>query len=336
MHHIIRTLASLALLAALFAFPQIVRANCYVTSNPMPYLQQMNDMSVLSSLPIGETIPDSVRNYTLAGRCDAATNPAYIYPGAPIISCYYGSGTEVMPGVYSTGVSGIGIRLRNSAGEPMRDASGFNCDTRAARLGALKSDYTYNFSVSVEFVKTGANASGNLDPNQTKFGFGVYACGLPCGLGGSANYIGFSGSSTVRTITCSVAYPSSVAMATAKLADLAVTGARAQPTPFTISVTCDTVAAVGLTMDGAPGTPVISGTLGVLGITSDASAARGIGIQLVSAATSNPVPLRVRNAMGNVAASTGSSYDFLARYYSTGNSAAGNVVSQMIFTFDYR
>ncbi|CAG9184545.1 hypothetical protein LMG23992_05263 [Cupriavidus laharis] len=326
-------LVSLLLLAA-----QVARADCTATP-AMPYLQGMSDMAVVTTLPVGSTIPGTVRNYTITGTC---TNvPPYVVPGAQIVACYYGSGTEGPAGVYSTGVPGIGIRLRNAAGQAVVNAAGVRCDTRGAGLGNLNADMTYAISVSIEFVKTGPISGGALDPAQTRFGFGVYGGSTAGALGGrDINYIGFSGNAVPRPITCSVNYPATVTLQPARAADLRPAGATASTTPFTIGVSCDTAANVGVTFDGAPGTPVQAATAGVLGPSNAGTpgAATGVGFQIVSGGSYQPVPLQTRNALGSIQASIPAAYNYAVRYIGLNNGlpvTAGTVTSAATFTFDY-
>ncbi|WP_455279946.1 fimbrial protein [Cupriavidus necator] len=307
------------------------------TSTPaMPYLQTMNNMAVAVNLAVGSTIPGTVRYYTFSGKC--ATVPPYVYAGAPIISCYYGSGTEVMPGVYSTGVAGVGIRLRNAAGQPMTNAVGVNCDTRAANLGYVNPDMSHSVTASIEFLKTGPISAGSLDPAQTRFGFGVYKGSVDGGLGGTSNYIGFSGSATPREIACNASYPPVVNLPPISASALAVQGT-ANSTPFTIQLTCNGTALVGMTLDAGGSTPVRSASNGIFGIDNAGSAgmAGGAGVQIVNAAGTAPVPLQVRNEMGNIAANVPATYRFAARYVALGGMPTpGTVSSSMVFTLDYR
>ncbi|WP_240804974.1 fimbrial protein [Cupriavidus oxalaticus] len=294
-------------------------------------------MAVDTSLPVGSTIPGTVRYYTLNGSCPLT--PPYVVAGAPIISCYYGSGSEVMPGVYSTGIAGIGIRLRNAAGQPMTNAAGVTCDTRAANLGVLNPDLTYSVSVSVEFVKTGPIGTGTLDLDQTRFGFGVFAGKAAGALGsGNGNTIGFTGTASPREIACNISYPPVVTLPNVSAATLATQGA-AGNTPFSIQVTCSGSAVVGMTLDGAGGTPVQSAPNGILGIANAGSGGRasGAGVQIVNASGSAPVPLQVRNAMGNIAPNVAAIYRFGARYVALGGTPSpGTVSSAMVFTLDYQ
>lgn len=325
-------LLALACLAA----PQFAHAGC--TSTPaMPYLQTLSNMAVAANLTVGSTIPGTVHYYTFSGTC--TSTPPYVVAGAPIISCYYGSGTEVMPGVYSTGVAGIGIRLRNAAGQPMTNAAGVQCDTRSANLGTLNADLSYSVSVSVEFVKTGPITPGNLNPSQTQFGFGVYKGGNAGALGGpGVNYIGFSGNVTPREIACNVSYPPAVTLPTISASTLASQGA-AGNTPFAIQLTCSGAALVGITLDGAGGTPVTSAPNGILGIINAGSAgiASGAGVQILNANGTAPVPLQLRNGVGSIAANVPATYRFGARYVSLGGTVSpGTVSSAMVFTLDYQ
>lgn len=321
---------------ACFAAQHFAYAACTATPT-MPYLQTLSNVAVAANLPVGSTIPGTVHDYSFSGTCSSF--PPNVVPSAPIVSCYYGSGTEVMPGVYSTGVAGIGIRLRNAAGQPMTNAAGIWCDTRSANLGNLDANLNYAVSVSVEFVKTGPITSGNLDPRQTEFGFGVYSGSVNGALGGSGNnYIGFSGNVTPREIACSLNYPPVVNLPTISASTLA-SGRAGGITPFAIQLTCSGAAIVGMTLDGAAGTSVASAATGILGISGAGTGgmASGAGVQIVNASGTAPVPLQVRNAMGNLTASVPATYRFGARYIGLGGTPSpGTVSSAMVFTMDYQ
>lgn len=322
----------MTLLLACLLCPGHARAAC--TSTPgMPYLQTLDTIAVSSSLAVGETIPGSVRHYSFSGKCGYG-EPDQV-PGAPIIACYYGSGTEVAPGVYSTGIAGLGIRLRNAAGQPMQNAAGYGCDTRNASLGTLNDDMTYSIRVSTEFVKTGTITAGALDPVQTRFGFGVYRGN---GLGGTSNYIGFSGMLQVRQIACNATYPAAVRLPKVKASTLASAGATAGATPFSIVLNCNGTARVGLSFDAAGGSTVKSAQAGVLGPGNEGTpgAAGGVGVQLTDTRT-NPVPLQQSNPVGNIDASAPATYAYALRYFALAPRATPGVVSgAMTFTFDYQ
>jgi len=333
----IETLKKMLRVLAFVAVPGAAHAlgSCS-SSTSMPYLQAMNNMAVAVNLAVGAEIPGTRRNYTFSGRCVADGNQS-IYAGAPIIACYYGSGREITPGVYSTGVAGIGIRLRNAVGQPMINAIGVACDTRAAALGALAADLSYAVSVSIEFVKTGAIGQGSLDPAQTLFGFGVYRSAV--GLGRGGNHIGFTGSATPRQITCTRRAPTTVTLPDATASSLSGNGSTTGFAPFSIGLTCDGAAVVGISFDGAGGTPVRSASMGVLGIQNEGAAdmASGVGVQLIDGSTYSPVPLQARNPLGNIPANGMSSYRYAFRYHSlSARPSPGTVRGTMVFTFDYQ
>ncbi|WP_265919160.1 fimbrial protein [Cupriavidus nantongensis] len=331
-------LRRLLVVAACFVAPHLAHAKCTATPS-LPYDQTLDSMAIAVNLAEGSTIPGTVRSYQFSGSC---TNvEPWVVPGAPIVSCYYGSGTEVKPGVYSTGVAGVGIRLRNAAGQPMTNAVGVWCDTRAANLGHLNADLTYSVSVTVEFVKTGPISTGSLDPAQTRFGFGVYNGSLDGALGGTGNrdnYIGFSGTIATREISCSVFAPPTVSLPAVSAKTLATQGSGGN-TPFAIQLSCNSAAIVGITLDAASGTPVMSAASGILGLSNAGAsdAAGNTGVQIMNASGTAPVPLQVRNAMGSIQANVPATYRFGARYARFGGTPApGNVSSSMVFTLDYQ
>ncbi|SPA29263.1 putative Fimbrial protein [Cupriavidus taiwanensis] len=325
-------------IVASFGAPHLAHAKCTATPS-LPYDQTLDSMAIAVNLAEGSTIPGTVRSYQFSGSC---TNVLpWVVPGAPIVSCYYGSGTEVRPGVYSTGVPGVGIRLRNAAGQPMTNASGVWCDTRSANLGNLNADLTYSVSVTIEFVKTGPISPGNLDPAQTRFGFGVYngsVEGALSGTGNRDNYIGFSGTIATREIACNVVAPTTVNLPAISARTLATQGSGGN-TPFAIQLSCNSAAIVGMTLDAAAGTPVLSTASGILGLSNAGTpgAAGGAGVQIMNASGTAPVPLQVRNAMGSIQANVPATYRFGARYASLGGTPSpGNVSSSMVFTLDYQ
>ncbi|MGN5477252.1 fimbrial protein [Cupriavidus basilensis] len=137
-------------------------------------------------------------------------------------------------------------------------------------------------------------------------------------------------------------YPSTVTLQDARAVDLRPAGATTGTKAFSIGLTCDSVAQVGITFDGAAGTPIQSASTGVLGA-SNARAGRRrrreLGFRLVNAGTYSPVPLQVRNDLGSIVANTLTNYNYAVRYISLNNGqpvTAGGVSGSAIFTFDYQ
>ncbi|MCY1433410.1 Fimbrial protein [compost metagenome] len=280
-----------------------------------------------ATLNDGDTIPGTVRHFSFSGHCGySASNQE---PGSPIIACYYGSPVnEVMSGVYATGVAGVGIRLRNSAGQVVTGA-GIQCDSRGSGLGVLDSQNNYSINVSIEFVKTGPITGGALNPTQTRFGFGVYQGN---GLGGASNYIGFSGNLAVKSVTCSVNSPSTVRLPAVGLSSLSQMGTIARRTPFNIGLVCNSDLKVRIRMEPAAGVTSVDPAAGIL---DSQGSAQGVGIQLLKS-DFLPMPLNQRVDMGNISANGQVNYGFFAQYLRTGATITpGTVQSQMVFTFEY-
>ena len=86
--------------------------------------------------------------------------PAPTDPGMEIVSCYYGSGSEIpgLTGVYDSGVAGIGVALMNDQGQriqrsrwrPLR----FPQIRRWGMSLQMANRLSFNFDVTLELVKT--------------------------------------------------------------------------------------------------------------------------------------------------------------------------------------
>ncbi|PUW36880.1 ferrous iron transporter B, partial [Cronobacter sakazakii] len=128
----IKLLSALLVLAGSLFFMPHAKASC--TAPMMPYTVSVAYVAVSSTLPVGATIPGTDELVSIHGSCNG-------YSGQPIIACYYGSGNEVsgMPGVYETGVEGIGISLMNDKGQRII-GGGVGCDTRNTPLGYVSTD----------------------------------------------------------------------------------------------------------------------------------------------------------------------------------------------------
>ena len=159
------------LLVCLTLFSGKLWAACS-TAPVMPQSWDLSSVAVTSSLPVGADIPGSQHTFSISGTC--GTNGSNELSGDPIIACYYGNGTEIagFPGVYSTGVEGIGIALTNSSGQRVV-GGGVGCDTRNTSLGNLDSSLSYQIAVTLSLVKTANDISDTaLAQSQTRFGLG--------------------------------------------------------------------------------------------------------------------------------------------------------------------
>lgn len=294
--------------------PSVFAANLGCTPTPSPPgIAVINSMAVDSTLPIGATIPGTERVFSFSGNCSTISA---VPQGIAIISCYYGTGSEIsgMPGVYNTGVVGVGITLINSSGQRVTGA-GPGCDTRNTPLGYISntSGKTFSISMTLALVKTGNNiVAGWMDRSQTRFGIGMYNTGY--GLGGSTDSsVSFTGDLYYRAVTCSVDANIPVPLADMVVANFSGIGSTAGDKAFNVPVTCNAPVSVMMNMTSAA---YSSKPNSVMALTAGAGNASGIGIQLLY--NSSPVVFDNYFSAGNVVnAGDTLNVPFTARYYQT-------------------
>ena len=314
MMKIIKKIVMLAgLLAGLsFLSPAALAANTGCTSSPnIPGVATLGSIAVDASLPVGSTIPGTEKVFAFAGNCAAISG---VPQGAVIITCYYGSGTEIsgMPGVYNTGVSGIGITLVNSAGQRVVGA-GTSCDTRNTPLGYISNTpgKTFSVSMTLALVKTSATiGTGSLNQSQTKFGIGMYNTGW--GLGSSTDSsVSYAGNIIYRSVSCSTGSTVPVPLGDIPVNAFTGPGSTAGDRNFFIPVTCDNPVNITMSMSSPA---YASKPDGVMAITSGTNNATGIGVQMLF----NNMPVTFDNYFqaGAVSNSGGTlNAAFTARYY---------------------
>lgn len=321
------------LVAGLLLCSTKVWADCTATPT-MPQAWDLSSIAVASSLPVGSDIPGSQHTFSLSGQC--GTNGSSELPGDPIIACYYGTGTEIggFPGVYSTGVEGIGIALTNSSGQRVVGASEA-CDTRNTSLGVLDASNSYQISVTLSLVKTANDiADTALEQSQTRFGLGVYS---KSGLGGGGvNTLSYTGNINIRTESCDVLNNTiNVSLGTVwpGLFSSASAGGVTPEVPFSVELNCDAGANVNIRIDG---TADNSQAAGVIEISSGAEGqATGVGIQILKGDTS-PVILGQQWAVTPSASEGSLSIPFFARYYLNGQTlSSGAANGTATFTMIY-
>lgn len=314
-------------------------AASYCTSSPStPYTMALGAVSVPTDLTNGSDIPGTQRSVTFSGSCRGASVPAYapVSGGMPIITCYYGTGNEVpgYPGVYSTGVNGIGIAIRNTGGSRVSGA-GIGCDTRAYPLGYVgyDSNLSYSYTVTLALVKTGSFiSSATLDQSQTKFGMGVYNTAV--GIGSSVtNYVAYSGNISLKSVTCTVPSPLNVDLGTFPTTIFTSIGTVSTSKNLNVPVTCDSPVTVKTTITSSS---YASSSNGVVGLTPGTGVATGVGIQMLY--NSNPVPFGSPLSTGNVYVANGTlniPFDF--RYYQTlQNVTPGDANATVTLAIEYQ
>lgn len=300
-------------------------------------------VAVSNSLQPGDTIPGTSRPFSIAGTCTLGKGtPSTIQEGGNIVACTLDTGSiEISPGIYTTTVSGVGMRLLDGSGTPVLHGSGQNCYSVIGQVGAGGS---FSFSGTYELVRVagvipnGASLSGG--PAGTgAWAFGVYNTNVVLNADRGNIYTGSSsiypvGNIALKNIACNVVAPSVVALPTVSVSTLLSGGLGA--TNFNISLKCDSDSVVGITLDAAPGIGVIdadSGTIDLLGVSGGAT---GVGVQVLEQ-NQKPMALRARNDFGSISANVTFVHPYYVRYVRTvGALNAGIVKSAITFTMDYQ
>jgi hypothetical protein len=239
-------------------------AACTNTSGLPNAISYPGTVAVSSNLLPGDTIPGTVRTFSMSGTCTIGWGgPMTIQVGSSIVACTRdGGSTEVMPGVYTTGVSGVGMRLRNSSGTPIVNGSGQACFSSIAQIGAGGS---YNFYGTLELVRISGPILNGSVMNNAAWAFGVYNTnGLLNDDSIDASQIYPAGAITLKSIACTPTFPAVVQLPTINQGALSAGSAGA--TAFAIGLRCDTGAQVGISLDAAAGLSVIDANNGILSV----------------------------------------------------------------------
>lgn len=315
-------------------------STCAATSGLPQTLTFPGTIKVGSNLQPGDTIPGTTVPFAITGSCVLGIgSPNTIQVGSAIVACTENGGsTEVMSGVYSTGIAGIGMRIRNSAGTAITNATGSACTSVIATIGA---GGAFNFSGTLELVRLSGTipANASLTPGNFAFIFGVYNTGYVLNSDVSrtpavSSYIAPSGNIVLNNLTCTVSNPASVTLPTVSSGGMPAVGSVTGTTPFTIGLNCTGSAVVGITLDAAPIVHVDNPAAGLLSVVS--GGATGYDIQVLQA-NHNPMPLQTRVPQGSIAANQQYNYSFFAQYQRVAASTTpGAVTSALIFTFDYQ
>jgi major type 1 subunit fimbrin (pilin) len=238
---------------------------------------------------------------------------------------------QVSPGLYSTNISGVGIRVtRYSRIFP------FSYPYTPADFKIAGAPYYWYFSsgpiVTYVFVKTGPISGGivtaadiplvqmNLDSTDTEF--------TTMGSG-----------QVTFTVGACITPDVQVLLDTVPVTAFAGVGSTAGAKPFNIAVnSCPPgLNTVRYQLDAASGIAVVDASRGVLGLDGAASAS-GVGVQ-VRDASNNPVPLGSMRATSGYNSSAGGSFTIplKAMYYQVASSIrGGSVASQAVLTMSYQ
>lgn len=317
----------LILLACGLFFMPHAKASC--TTPSIPFTANMASVAVSSTLDVGAVIPGTEQTVEVHGSCSEG------HEGNVIIACYYGTGAEVAgyPGVYDTGVEGIGITLVNQQGQRIIGGGAW-CDTRNTPLGYVSSDGndTFNFTATLALVKTSTHiGTGSLLQAQTQFGVGVYGReGL-----GSPNTISYSGNIAYKVVTCSVD-PKSLTITLGDFPESQFTapGVTTAWHPFSVNVLCNDPVEIGVKVSSANGYE--ASLPGVMKLTQEAGAATGLGVRMQT--NGQPTVFDAYVLVGGIArADTSLAIPFQVQYYQVANSVTpGSANTVATITVSYR
>lgn len=290
-----------------------------------PYTFNLASIAVSSDLPVGQDIPGTQKSISFSGKCNASGNT----PGDPIIACYYGIGSEIsgMKGVYDSGVPGVGIALTNDNGQRV-SGNGQGCDTRGTALGYLDSNNNFNFTVRLSLVKTSETIqSSSLLESNTQFGLGVYG---KSGIGGSQNYVAYTGDVAIRTQTCTVSNKTiNVALGDYNISDFPSIGSVSTNKSFNVELNCDSGANVSIRIDGTS----VPGTQGVVALSSGSDTAEGVGVQILN--NNQPITIGQQWQVASNTPKGSLNIPFTGRYYRTGDVTEGPANAIATFTMIY-
>lgn len=265
----------LLILGTAALFMPHAKATC--TTPDMPKMINVASISVPTTLAVGETIPGTEQTVHVAGHCDQSTDS-----GLEIVSCYYGTGSEIpgLKGVYDSGVPGVGIALMNDKGQRISGAGGIQCDSRGTPIGYVSTDgqQSFSFEVTLELVKTSDTvSSGTLVQSQTEFGIGVFGHeGI-----GNPNHIAYAGNVILHEVTCNVSPKNlTINLGDFPVSDFVGVGTLSSPAKvFYVSVNCDTTVQPEVKITSSNGYE--EGYQGVIKLTQETGTAKGVGVRMM-------------------------------------------------------
>lgn len=263
----------LALFAALFLFMPQAKAAC--STADLPWTATPGTLTVPASLGAGSAIPGSAQSHRVKGRCDAADS------GKPITACHLGEGEEVpgIPGVWRSGIAGVGIELLNSAGQPVRGRAA-HCDSRSTPLGYVSSDGSFNVTLTMQLIKT---ASTTGEQASTTVHNGIWSLGIyPDQKLGQLNAVRYGGNLALKATTCSVDPKSlNVSLGNFAVSQFTHVGSTSDWRTFNLTATCTDAVTMTARITSPNGATSISDGNDVLNINAGIDSASGVGVKMM-------------------------------------------------------
>jgi len=263
----------LALFAALLLVMPPALAAC--STADLPWTATPGTLAVPATLGVGNAIPGSARSHRVKGTCDAADS------GRPITACHLGEGEEVpgMPGVWRSGIAGVGIELLNSAGQPVRGRAA-HCDSRSTPLGYVSSDGSFNVTLTMQLIKT---ASTTGEQASTTVHNGIWSLGIyPDQKLGQLNAVRYGGNLALKATTCSVDPKSlNVSLGNFAVSQFTHVGSTSDWRTFNLTATCTDAVTMTARITSPNGATSISDGNDVLNINAGIDSASGVGVKMM-------------------------------------------------------
>jgi len=337
-------IAVLALLAATVAMPGHAVAAVSNCSTSSAASLTMGNVTVQPNTPVGTLLgtPVSVSVQFNCSNIPSASNGGnnlFIQAGNLAPRDPMDTGANGI--IFDTSIPGIGLKL--TATEDQASASAcLRCgpgSTAGFEMGAVpRSTGRLTQTFTAQFIKTGPVTAGVLQGVQL-MQFWWYEYGYTPSSGPMSTALTLNGGATVGRVGCTVDTGSqnmTVAMPPVSTAALlpAAIGSVAGRTRFNINLTCEsgTTASISFATTNA-----FNNSTGVIARTAATGNATNVGIQLLDATASAPVPFNTAKSMG--ATPDGPlSLPFHVQYYRTSTAAiaAGNVRGTLTFTMTYQ
>ncbi|TCZ55663.1 fimbrial protein [Klebsiella grimontii] len=290
-------------------------ANCNLPPLFNGYVS-LKQVLVQRDLPIGSVIATVTDTFNIPNRdtmyiCTGNITVSYLMVGNHTRTSY--------EDVYTTNIPGVGVKIQASAFIANRFLS-IPASTYSYRL-TVGQFYPWSISMTFSLIKIGDISSGT---------FATGRIGQISAMNNRNVMVPYfnlyvSGDLVVKQTACNVVTKS----LTVNLNDILTTrfnsvGTTQGSKPFTISLDCEPGARINVSLNGTPNRE--TNQQGVLALTSgsDATAADGIGIQVIR--DGSPIQLN-QNSYWKTANGINDNLDFTARYYQTKQTVTSGVVN---------
>ncbi|BDU14962.1 fimbrial protein [Lysobacter auxotrophicus] len=328
----------LVLLVAVPGAAHAATANCTTTSAGT---LNMGSVTVEPDMPVG-TLLGTPTSITMRFTCtnipgvSDGGNSLFIQAGGLAPRDAMDTGANGI--IFATSIDGIGLKLTSTDDMPKAEVC-LQCgpfSTAGFEIGPVSRTQRYvNQNFTAQFIKTKAEVSPGTVQGVRLMQFWWYEYGFTASSGPMSTGLTLNGGATVAVTGCKVNTDSqnmTVTLPRIGTAALPAVNSTAGRTRFNINLNCQAGTTARITFAT---TSAYSSANGVINPTTGTGMASNVGIQLLNAAASAPVPFNVAQSMG--ATPNGAwTLPFHVQYYRTGAITAGNVRGTLTFTMTYQ